>query len=101
MRHDLSIVAVERKGHMHDLGVPASNDQGVTTPSLVDPIANDPTPVRPTAPTIHYRKAQPMYLHHPPDALAIVSRPETPIHPRRDPTMAIRRSGPQDHPDLS
>jgi hypothetical protein len=100
MRHDLPIVAVQRKGHMHDLCVPAPNDQGVTTPSLVDSIANDPTPVRATAPTMHHRKAQPIHLHHPPYALAIVSRPEKPIHPRRYPTMAIRRSGSKDHPDL-
>jgi hypothetical protein len=97
----LAVVTVDREGDREDFTTPARDQKDIGAPALVRGRLDDPAQVGPTvAPMRPRRQHQPVQLHDAPNALAVVARPEGPVHHRPDAAIAIGRPAVRHRSDL-
>jgi hypothetical protein len=79
----------------------AGNQENVRAPALVRGRLLDLADVRPPVPAVDSRgQHEAVQLHHPPNALAVVARPEGAVYHRPDAAVPIRRAAVGHRADL-
>jgi hypothetical protein len=103
-RHEgqnFAIVAINGEGHRDHLAAPTGNQEDVRAPALIRGRPLDLTDVRPAVAAMHSRRQhQPVQLHDPANALAVVPDAKGPVHHRPHPTVAVRRPAVRHGADL-